>query len=257
MTSQRTRRLKRVVEHGQEKVAFELRLHGPRWLWWSAAAAVASALFSYLLLDWPLAQWAHTLGAPAEAAAGALTRLGKSGQWLLAGGLATAVLIVLRRRWWAQRTGLLVAAVAVSGLIVNVLKVLFGRARPEAWWNHQIWGFDPLTLGRPMDSFPSGHATTLGAIAMAMILTWPRAWWAIAPAVATVAFSRVMIEAHYLSDVIVGLYLGALTTLALRDSLFKPLGWWNGPVVEPAKFIIPANSGHPRPSPPSHDAPGE
>ena len=56
------------------------------------------------------------------------------------------------------------SSVALSGLFVNAIKVLFGRARPRLLDQVGAHYFDPLTLGYLNASFPSGHSTTVGAI---------------------------------------------------------------------------------------------
>ena len=87
-------------------------------------------------------------------------------------------------------------------------------------------------------SFPSDHATVAGAVAVGLLLT-NRRWGIVAVALAVVmAFTRVYVGAHYPSDVLAGLALGAivavtgsivlvpsLTRLAgrLRTTAFGPL----------------------------------
>jgi len=63
----------------------------------------------------------------------------------------------------------------------------------------------------PYDSFPSGHAINIGAIAGPMARSVPPhlrpAVW---PVLSLLAASRVLLLAHYPSDVAAGLMLGAL-----------------------------------------------
>ena len=66
------------------------------------------------------------------------------------------------------------SSVALSGLLVNAVKVLFGRARPRLLDQVGAHYFDPLTFGYLNASFPSGHSTTVGAIAGILMVWFPR-----------------------------------------------------------------------------------
>lgn len=120
----------------------------------------------------------------------------------LAGALA---LILVRRRWAAVY---FLIALSVSALVVQVLKHLFGRARPEE-----------ILVMSDYGSFPSGHVANAATIAVAMLVVFPRvavflagtAW------VLLMALSRTYLHAHWLSDTLGGALAGggaALLTAA-------------------------------------------
>ena len=115
------------------------------------------------------------------------------------------VLLLLKRRLLA---GAWIAAVAGNGLMNRALKSLFERTRPL----HE----HGLTLEHGW-SFPSGH--TSGAVAIYGMLAYlgiratPPAWHL--PIVVTalvtillVGFSRIVLQVHYLSDVLAALVSG-------------------------------------------------
>ena len=105
-------------------------------------------------------------------------------------------------------------SIAVSGMAADFLKPIFGRARPVLL-HDGTYGFHPLTFRAVMNGMPSGHATTAAALATALTLLLPRGrvlWLLVG---AFLAFSRVMVNAHYLSDVLAGILVGSLTTLRL------------------------------------------
>ena len=62
-------------------------------------------------------------------------------------------------------------------------------------------------------SFPSGHSVTAAALAFALCVIYPRWRWAWIAAALLVGSSRVGLDAHHLSDVIGGLYIGLATIL--------------------------------------------
>jgi membrane-associated phospholipid phosphatase len=60
-------------------------------------------------------------------------------------------------------------------------------------------------------SFPSDHATVAGAVAVALLLCSRRIGLVAAGAALLMAWTRVYVGAHYVSDVLAGLALGGLT----------------------------------------------
>jgi len=99
-------------------------------------------------------------------------------------------------------------SVAISGLITLGLKYLFGRVRPPFVDGALPWEAFPLTAGYKFASFPSGHSTTSGALAMALALLFPRFGALFLALGLFVAASRSIIGVHFPSDVAMGLAIG-------------------------------------------------
>jgi len=120
---------------------------------------------------------------------------------LVAPLLIAACLALARRPWGAVY---FLAATIISAALVQVLKHLFGRARPE----------DIIVLS-DFGSFPSGHVANAATIAVVLFVLFPRAWVAVAGAVWVIlmAFSRTYLGAHWLSDTLGGAMLGASAAL--------------------------------------------
>ena len=133
-----------------------------------------------------------------------------------------------RARRLALACGFVFLSVASSGLLVNGLKFLFGRARFNALMLRGEYGFYFFQAGYDFSSFPSGHANTAMALAFALGYLWPRWRAVLLLAGFMLALSRVVVTAHYLSDALAGGLLGWWTTqwwrlwFQRRYGLFAP-----------------------------------
>src|SRR5256885_11897536 len=120
-----------------------------------------------------------------------------------------------RMRAAARIPALLFLAVAVSGILVDLLKVIIGRPRPKLLFSAGNYEFGWIGLSAEHWSFPSGHAATAAALAAALWCLWPQPVLFYVIGAALIAASRVVMGAHYLSDVIMGVFIGVLATRAL------------------------------------------
>lgn len=101
---------------------------------------------------------------------------------------------------WAG--GATLIALGIGQIIGNA----FDRARPYETMN----GVHVLVDRTTDFSFPSDHATAVGAVAAGLLIA-NRRWGLIAAALALLmAFTRVYVGAHYPGDVVAGLALGAI-----------------------------------------------
>ena len=105
-------------------------------------------------------------------------------------------------------------AVALPGLVVTVVKRLIGRVRPSVIGP---FAYVPFSWRPDYASMPSGHATTAFAVAVALGALWPRARPLLWLYAVVIALSRVIIAAHYPSDVIAGACVGGFTALIIRS----------------------------------------
>lgn len=136
-----------------------------------------------------------------------VTRLGDRDGLLV---LGTVVLLVLlwRRRWWLAAEWTL--ATGGSGLMIIFLKRQFARVRPE-----HLHGFE-TALGW---SFPSGHAAgstaVYGMLCYLAMRKAPPQWRPVVLVagvmlVITIGLSRVVLQVHFLSDVLAGFACASL-----------------------------------------------
>lgn len=156
---------------------------------------------------------AHT-DVPAEHTAEALT-------W----GADEHVLTACAAAWWlysrnksrAQQTAAnhVLITTLVASALPHLFKKVFDQRRPDRLTVRGHWRGVPLS-GKSMDAFPSGHALHVGALASAacQLPKTPRdiVWLAGGALVLT----RVILLAHWASDIVTGLAIGALTERLLR-----------------------------------------
>jgi undecaprenyl-diphosphatase len=104
-----------------------------------------------------------------------------------------------------------------AGILTNLLKLFFGRWRPSGFFDEGQYGF---TFFAPvkyvLSSFPSGHSSSIMAIMTALTVLLPRYKVIFFTAAVVIASFRVIVGAHYPSDVIAGLSLGYLSAHWLR-----------------------------------------
>jgi undecaprenyl-diphosphatase len=114
----------------------------------------------------------------------------------------------------AIRIGYMFLAIGLAGLADTIIKRLVGRVRPSELGP---FAYEPFSWRSIYASFPSGHATTVFATLVAVGLVFPRlrpALWVYALAIAA---SRVIVSAHYTSDVLAGAAFGAFGAIVVRD----------------------------------------
>jgi membrane-associated phospholipid phosphatase len=155
----------------------------------------------------------HTAPAPEEAAR-ALT-WGADEKILLV--LATAGWVLSRGRSKPlQRTGnhaLLVTAAA--SLLPHVLKSLFDQTRPDR--RTVVGHIHGVSFsGKREDAFPSGHALHMGALASAAGALPPGPRRTIRALAIGISLTRILVLAHWASDVAAGFALGAVLERLLR-----------------------------------------
>lgn len=176
------------------------------------------ALVSVLLVDHPLAaaiHRAHSLGASVLQAfiGGIETVFGFSiSKWLtgvvlIAAGLLMFISSAHRAVGWIFL--FFGATQLTTRLVAGVLKNVFLRPRP----------LDAIASGVPGQfftsggSFPSGHAAHFWPLFFAAVIAVPRLRWPALVLAAAVSLSRVLVNDHYLSDVLASAAIAAFVAL--------------------------------------------
>lgn len=125
-----------------------------------------------------------------------------------------------RRFWFA-----LLLAAGIAGGSATVLRSVIGRTRPSAnvtqgWYGPRAGG-RWLVGVRDYNAFPSGHTATLAGVAALLVIRRHRAAPVGVSLTALVAWARLSVGAHRLSDVVASTLLAALVVPWL-DRKFLP-----------------------------------
>lgn len=168
---------------------------------------------AFAAFDQSILGFMHTL---AENAGGFLTPLmklitliGEKGLWMFA--LAAVLMCFAKTR----KIGVcLFGAVCCGALITNVV-VKDWVARPRPFENSELFAEWWKAVGSPAEegfSFPSGHVTAAMAGITALVLAWRNKWMPLGFLyVIVMAFSRNYLMAHYPTDVLAAVIVGAVS----------------------------------------------
>ena len=132
-----------------------------------------------------------------------MNRASAAGDWSKVWHVIGIISAVRRRR--PSDAVVLSVLLGLESLIVNQgVKRLFRRDRPTTTGDHRSQVRTPST-----SSFPSGHASAAAfALTIVSRRSGPKVAWALAPVALLVAYSRVHVRLHHLSDVVAGAAMG-------------------------------------------------
>jgi membrane-associated phospholipid phosphatase len=210
---------------GRPPLATPPRISAGAWI--AAVLTVALIIASMFFLDAAASEWARRLPSWVTGPADEITNFGLSDRFLYPLGFIVLILAGAARpslpsmtrgviAALASRLGFLFVAIALPGLFDTIVKRLIGRARPYVGPHDNPFAYKPFIWRPEYASMPSGHATTVGAAAIAIGAIWPRmrpVMWLYA---LIIMFTRVAINVHHPSDVLAGAFVGVVGALMVR-----------------------------------------
>lgn len=121
---------------------------------------------------------------------------------------------VLRRSRFLKRAAAsLFICALMAGISVHVVKKCFGRPRPAVVQTGLAEDAGALigpTVLSKWNSFPSGHSSSAACGLMFLVMIFPRLGYAMILIVSVIGLSRVISNAHWLTDVIGGVGHGCI-----------------------------------------------
>jgi membrane-associated phospholipid phosphatase len=121
------------------------------------------------------------------------------------------------RKKWVRIFAVMILACALAGVATRVVKITTGRARPNVQ-SETAWSgprFDPRH-----NAFPSGHTASSTAFFATLAFASTRIGLGLLAIPLLIAFSRMYVGAHHLSDVVAAALIGFLTAYLVAHRMF-------------------------------------
>jgi len=136
--------------------------------------------------------------------------------------VAVVILLMVLRRW--SQAWQLLTAFLLSALLAQILKNVFSMPRPWEVFDHReyLYFIDGITR-RGYSSFPSGHSTTVFSLATMLAIFEKNKWTNVFYVLTAVAvgYSRIYLGQHFLTDVLMGSFLGVTTAVLVHWFFIK------------------------------------
>lgn len=180
---------------------------------WFCFAFITLIILSYYYLDAPLALYFHAISISHSLLIQSLNYLIHPLLHLFLWPLLFYFFrFLLKREYVANRFLFISLALDFCNLCVYLLKMFFGRLRPELLFSAHQYGFSFFALHDPYLSFPSGHAISCAAVFASFACIYPRYFYYFFCSALIISFARVVSTEHFFSDILASIFLGFLIT---------------------------------------------
>jgi membrane-associated phospholipid phosphatase len=189
---------------------------------WRALAIAIGAIVIALAFYFDAAAQSWVTAHRTSGGVALMAQVSRWGDWpshVVLGLVLTCIAYLNGSRRWQRIFVAMLVACALAGAAARVVKLAAGRARPsvqvDAGWNGPRWS-------EKYHAFPSGHtASSTAFFAVLALASWRRgAGFLVIPVL--IAFARMYLGAHHLSDVVCAALLGlAIAWLVCRSALLR------------------------------------
>ena len=107
------------------------------------------------------------------------------------------------------------------GIITQIIKHIIGRPRPNHTNFEDYFNFNFFTFNSSFHSFPSGHSSTIFMICFIVSAAFPKLKYFFYFLASIIALSRVVVGAHFFTDIVAGAILALITFKVLNNLLEK------------------------------------
>ena len=193
------------------KTEAEITRAQPRKIWIALVVVAVIALTAAFLLDQATANWINTHSSPElKQMMRMVSRVGDWPAHAMAGATGIAIAFAVGSKVWMRIFIAMLVALALAGVTARAIKIATGRARPsvktEAHWNGP-------QFSSKYHAFPSGHTASSTAFFVTLFLARKKLGAPLLLIPILIAMSRMIVGAHYLSDVTFAAIVGVISAL--------------------------------------------
>jgi membrane-associated phospholipid phosphatase len=186
-------------------------------IWIALIVMAVIALLAAFCLDQSTAAWLNAHSSPQlKRVMQIVSRVGDWPVHAIAGTIGIAIAFVTKSKVWVRIFLAMLIALALAGVTTRAIKIATGRVRPsvktEAQWNGP-------QFSSKYHAFPSGHTASSTAFFVALFLARKKISAPLLLIPILIALSRMIVGAHYLSDVIFAAILGVICALLVAHWL--------------------------------------
>ena len=111
--------------------------------------------------------------------------------------------------------------ILLSGITAQFFKHIIGRPRPILYNGFDKTSLEIFSFDSKWHSFPSGHTTTIFAFIFCLIFLFPKIKNILITIAVIIASTRVIVGAHFVSDIFGGVLVAYLSSIFLRNKFFE------------------------------------
>ena len=180
-------------------------------IWLVLAVAALITLIAAFFLDYAVAAWIGAHSSPdLKRVMQIVSRVGDWPAHFIAGLIGIGVAFLAKSKPWVRIFLAMLIALALAGVTGRVAKFATGRARPsvktEVHWNGP-------RFSSKYHAFPSGHVAASTAFFATLFLARKKIGAPLLLIPVLIALSRMVVGAHYLSDVTFAAILGVICAI--------------------------------------------
>ena len=181
------------------------------------------ALF-FLLFDYSIASFFDSLNYQTKSLFGTLTHFGDSLYFFIPTILTWALVKIIKSKnqiinTISEISLFIFLNILLSGIVTQILKHIIGRPRPVLFNGFDLKSLDIIHFDSKWHSFPSGHSATIFAFIFCMIFLFPKIKNILITIAIIIASTRVIVGAHFISDIFGGALVAYLTSILILKKL--------------------------------------
>ena len=180
----------------------------------------------FLFFDYSISKFFYNINSQTKSLFETLTHFGDSLYFFVPSILIWAIIKIIQNK---NKIILTISDISLfiffnillSGIAVQIFKHILGRPRPPLFHSNNLKILDIFNFDSRWHSFPSGHTATIFAFIFCLIFLFPKIKNILITIAIIIASTRVIVGAHFVSDVFGGALIAYITTILLRDNFFQ------------------------------------